>query len=79
MKKNDDARKEYEQNFNNKIDALKDHPKYSWLRGYADEALNFHIGSGFLAIKAIDFMDKIIKNPVENIRDWLDGKSKYLY
>lgn len=66
---------EYENKFNVKIDTFKDHPKYEWLREYADDALSFHTGFGFMAIKAVDFMDRIIQKPVEYIRDWLDGKN----
>lgn len=67
---------EYENKFNSKIDIFKDHPKYGWLRKYADDALSFHTGFGFMAIKAADFMDRIIEKPIEYIRDWLDGKNQ---
>lgn len=66
----------YEKSFNEKIDYFKEHPKYDWLRKYADEALSWHTGFGLLAIKAIDFMDRIIAKPLDYIQDWLDGKNK---
>jgi aminoglycoside/choline kinase family phosphotransferase len=67
---------EYEQKFNDKINYFKDHSKYLWLRDYADGALIYHTEYGALAIKSIDFMDRIIAKPVEYIQDWLDGKNK---
>ena len=66
----------YEKQFNDKIDALKDHPKYEWLRKYSNEALNYHTEVGYFQIKAADFMNRIISAPIEYIRDWLDGKNK---
>lgn len=66
----------YEQKFNNKIDYFKEDKKYMWLREYADQALSFHTGSGFFAIKAVDFMDRIIQLLLEYIQDWLDGKNQ---
>jgi hypothetical protein len=75
MKINDNAQIKYENDFNNKIDYFKNHPKYPWLRQYANDALNFHTGFGFLTIKAIDFMDRINSMDIEYIQDWLDGKN----
>ena len=66
---------EYEEEFNSKIDNFKNHPKYQWLRQYADDALRFHTGFGSYAIKAIDFMDRIIQKPLDYIQDWLDNKN----
>ena len=62
--------------FNEKIDSLSDHPKYAWLRQYADEAICYNSGDGYYQIKAADFIERIEKMPVEYIRDWLDGKNK---
>ena len=76
MKVDNSACVAYEQRFNEKINALSDHPKFQWLRQYSDRALNWHTGFGYLAIKAVDFMDRVIAKPVEYIRDWLDGKNK---
>ena len=62
--------------FNEKIDALNDHPKYSWLRKYADDAMVYNEGGGYLMIKAEDFIDRIETMDVKFIRDWLDGKNE---
>lgn len=71
-----DACERYEADFNAKIDSLRGHEKYEWLRQYADEAIMWHTGFGYYQIKAADFMDRIIAIPVDYIRDWLDGKNK---
>ncbi len=76
MKINRTAQINYESTFNEKIDYFKNHEKYDWLREYADSALRFHTGFGLLAIKAIDFMDRINKMPLDYIQDWLDGKNQ---
>lgn len=62
--------------FNEKIDHFKDHPKYGWLRQYADEAMHYNEGFGYYMIKAEDFIKRIEKMPLEYIRDWLDGKNQ---
>lgn len=62
--------------FNTKIDHFKDHPKYGWLRKYADDALNWTENFGYLQIKAEDFIERIERMPLEYIRDWLDGKNQ---
>lgn len=62
--------------FNSKIDHFKNHPKYGWLRQYADEAMGWNEGFGYHAIKAEDFIERIEKMPLEYIRDWLDGKNQ---
>lgn len=72
----DSARVKYEKDFNNKIDYFKDHEKYEWLRRYADDALRFHIMYGFYAIKAQDFMKRIVAMDLDYIKDWLDGKNQ---
>lgn len=61
--------------FNEKIDSFKNHEKYSWLRKYADEAIVWNEGSGYLMIKAEDFIKRIEKMPLDYIRDFLDGKN----
>lgn len=60
--------------FNEKIDALKDHPKYAELRKSADNAMTANEGGGFTMITAADFIQRIEENLVENIRLWLDGE-----
>lgn len=65
----------YESEFNIKIDNFKNHSKYEWLRKYANEALKYHTEYGFYAIKAQDFMNRIIKMPSSYIQLWLDGKN----
>ena len=62
--------------FNEKIDHFKNHPKYNWLRKYADEALQWDSMCGFYQIKAEDFIDRIVKAPLEYIEDWLNDKNK---
>jgi hypothetical protein len=66
----------YEMEFNQKIEHFKGHLKYAWLRKYADEAVTWHTGFGFLAIRGQDFMDRIIQKPLEYIEEWLNGKNK---
>ena len=61
--------------FNEKIHSFKNHEKYSWLRKYADEAIVWNEGSGYLMIKAEDFIKRIEKMPLDYIRDFLDGKN----
>ena len=62
--------------FNEKIDSFKGHEKYSWLRKYADEAIVYNEGSGFLMIKAEDFIERIEKMPLDYIKGWLDGENE---
>ena len=61
----------YEKRFNEKVDSFKDHPEYATLRKSADEALKYHTGYGLDAIHAQDFMDRIIKMPLNYIREWM--------
>ena len=67
--------KRYEKVFNEKIDFFKGHVKYETLRVQADNALMLHTGVGIEAVRAGDFMDRIIAMPVAYIRDWLDGQN----
>lgn len=63
--------------FNEKIDSFKSHKAYSsWLRQYADDAIKWNEMSGYLVVKAEDFIKRIEKMPLEYIRDWLDGKNQ---
>lgn len=62
--------------FEEKINALKDHPKYPWLRKYADDAKVANEGGGYYMIKAEDFIERIENADVSYIRDWLDGKNQ---
>ena len=61
--------------FNEKIDSFKTHPKYSWLRKYADDAMFYNEGSGYWMIQAEDFIKRIETMSVEFIRMWLEGKN----
>ena len=74
------SRAEWEKNryklFNEKIDSFADHPKYGWLRQFANDAINYNDGVGYYQIKAEDFIERIEKMPLEYIRDWLDGKNQ---
>ena len=60
--------------FDEHIDAMKEHPKYDWLRKYADEAKMNNEGGGYSMIVAADFIMRIEENPVENIRAWLNSE-----
>ena len=62
--------------FNSKINFFKEHPKYGKLRKYADDAIYYNEGSGYLMIKAEDFIERIEAAPLDYIRDWLDGKNQ---
>ena len=62
--------------FNEKINSFKDHPKFEWLRKFADEAISYNSGDGYYAIKAADFIERIEKMDLAYIRDWLDGKNQ---
>lgn len=62
--------------FNEKIDSFKKHEKYSWLRQYADDALKWNEMSGYLMVKAEDFIERIEKMPLDYIKDWLSGKNQ---
>lgn len=62
--------------FNEKINHFVNHPKYGWLRKYADDAITWDTMCGYLQIKAEDFIERIIKMPLEYIADWLDGKNQ---
>lgn len=75
MKVNNSNQVEYERKFNDKINQFKDHPKFKWLRDYADSSLIYHTSVGWLEIKAVDFMDRIIAKPIEYIQDWIDDKN----
>lgn len=61
--------------FNEKIDNFKNHKKYDWLRQYANEAIHWNELSGYLMIKAQDFIERIEKMPLSYIRGWLDGNN----
>lgn len=62
--------------FNEKINHFKDHPRYEWLRKYANDAMNANEGYGYLQIQGEDFIKRIEKMPLDYIKDWLDGKNK---
>lgn len=67
--------KVYEKRFNDKINHFKNHPHYGILRKSADEAIRYHTGYGLDAIHAQDFMNRIIKMPLQYIQEWLDGNN----
>ena len=74
--RNEWAKKRYKL-FNEKIDSFKNHKAYSsWLRQYADEAIKWNEMSGYLMIKAMDFIERIEKMPLDYITDWIDGKNQ---
>lgn len=62
--------------FNEKINHFVEHPKYNWLRKYADDAINYNDGVGYYAIKAEDFIKRIEQATIEYIEDWLNGKNE---
>lgn len=62
--------------FNEKIDSFKNHFKYTWLRQYADEAIHWNEMTGYLQIKATDFIKRIEQMSLDYISDWLDGKNQ---
>ena len=64
--------KKYEEDFNRKIDCFIHHPSYNELRKQADTALRFHTGCVIEAIKAQDFMDRIVAMPLDYIEGWLN-------
>lgn len=68
-------KKVYEGIFNYKINQFSDHPKFDRLRHSADEALKYHTGYGLDAIHAADFIDRIVKMPLDYIGEWLDGEN----
>ena len=69
-------RNAYEEEFNRKVELLKDHEKFEVLDRSRKEALSLHTGFGHDAIAAADFMDRIIAMPVEYISEWLYGKNR---
>jgi hypothetical protein len=62
--------------FNLRIDHLKNHSKYEWLREYADDAIKWNECAGHLMIKATDFIERIEKMPLDYIEGWLNGENQ---
>ncbi len=62
--------------FNNKIEKFKEHPKYKSLKEMADRAIVLNSSCGFEAIKANDFMERIITLPTYYIKEWLNGNNQ---
>lgn len=60
--------------FNEKIDAMKDHPRYDELRKHADQMMRDNEAWGHVMIVAEDYIKRIEENPIGNIRAWLDGE-----
>lgn len=75
MTYNNTAQKKRIKAFNEKINSLKNHKKYDWLRKYADDALKWDTMCGFYQIKAEDFINRIIAMPIYYIEAWLNGKN----
>lgn len=65
-----------EEKFNQKINYFVNHPKYDWLRKYANDALIWNTMCGFYQIKAEDFIERIVAAPIEYIEEWLNGKNQ---
>ena len=62
--------------FTEKIDALKSHKKYKWLKAYADNAICGSLGNnGIVALAAKEFIRRIEEMPLDYIRGWLDGRN----
>lgn len=62
--------------FNNKVEKFKEHSKYEWLKEQAEKAIAFNCGCGLQAIKANDFMERIITLPTAHITEWLNGRNQ---
>lgn len=62
--------------FKHKVEKLKEHPKYNDLKKQSEKTITFNCFCGIEAIKAHDFMERIITLPTTYIRDWLDGKNQ---
>ena len=60
--------------FNKKIDAFSSHPKYSWLRKYADKAILWNENYELLQNKGESFIERIEKADISDIENWLNGK-----
>lgn len=65
----------YDARINEKINALADHPKYSWLRKHTDCALAWRAACGYRTNRAVDFLNRIDAAPLSFLLDWLDGKN----
>ena len=59
--------------FNEKINRLICHPKYEWLRKYADDAIRWNECVGYYQIKAEDFIERIESADIMYIIDWLES------
>ena len=64
---------EYEKKFNDKVDLFKHHLKYRSFRKDANWCLSHHVGYDYDSIKAVDYMDRIIKFSYYSILEYLDG------
>lgn len=62
-------------NFNAKIESMKDHSLYSQLRKHADKCILDCSGFGLERILADEFIQRIEMASIKIIRDWLDGKN----
>ena len=65
----------YEAVFNGKIEHFKDNPSYPTFRKNADWCIVNHKGFGYNAIKAADYMDRIICMPLDYIEKYLNGEN----
>lgn len=62
--------------FEEKIEAFKSHPRYEWLRKYADNAKRANEGYGYSMISGEDFIKRIEQATLNYIEDWLNEKNK---
>lgn len=62
--------------FTDKIERFKNHSKYKWLAEQGASAVTRNCGFGVDAVRANDFMKRIIALPTAYITDWLDGKNQ---
>ena len=62
--------------FESKIEAFRGHPKYEWLRKYANDAKFYNEGSGYWMIKAENFIERIEQADREYISNWLKSKNQ---
>ena len=62
--------------FNEKINSFRNHPRYAWLRKYADDAMKANESYGYAMICGEDFIKRIETMSIDFIRDWMDGKNQ---
>ena len=65
--------------FDNKIEEMKYHEKYRWLKAQADKAKQMFDSFGLDRIRGEDFIERIAAMPLDYISDWLDGKNQLFW